>query len=65
MTALITPIVADFLKNEVGIKTVEEPKAATRTPGLAFHAYDGLTHSVSEEEVDDLKDWLRKVIPGQ
>ena len=33
--------------------------------GIEFHAYDGLPHSASAEEIDELKAFLAKVIPAQ
>ncbi|OBZ70220.1 Acyl-protein thioesterase 1 [Grifola frondosa] len=51
---------ARFLQTDIGIAT-----AATDTSqnGLSFHAYDDLPHSASEEELDDLKAWLKKILP--
>ncbi len=56
----LTAGAADFLKNEIGIKEVVLPEL----PGLAFHAYEDLAHSTSNEELDDLKSWLAKAIPS-
>jgi len=51
----------DFLKTEVGIAAAGELGA----PGIDFRAYAGLPHSTSEQELSDLGQWLKKVVPGQ
>jgi predicted esterase len=43
----------------VGIKKAE----STGEVGLDFHAYQGLDHSTDEGELEDLKDFLVKVLP--
>lgn len=49
----------EFLKSQIGIReaTQDDPT------GLEFHGYNGLVHSASEKEVDDLQTWLCKVLP--
>jgi lysophospholipase-1 len=34
-------------------------------PGLSFNAYEGITHSTSPQELDDLKAFLIKVLPAE
>ncbi|KAH9948748.1 lysophospholipase I [Amylocystis lapponica] len=53
---------AELLRVTVGV-----PQAAAGAPqdgGLDFHAYDGIQHSTTPQELRDLKGWLQKVIPG-
>lgn len=53
---------ADFLVDELEVKRVE----GTGVPiGLEFHGYEGVVHSASEEELDDLRTWLKRVVPKQ
>lgn len=33
------------------------------SPGLCFVTYSGLAHSISDVELEDLKDFLKKIIP--
>ncbi|KAF4572502.1 hypothetical protein EYR36_007009 [Pleurotus pulmonarius] len=51
----------DFLATEVGI-ALASSKADAK--GLNFNGYRGLVHSASPEEINDVKAWLKKVIPG-
>ncbi|KAF8639476.1 hypothetical protein AX17_001496 [Amanita inopinata Kibby_2008] len=45
-------------------KVVGIPVASPNdTRGLEFHTYEGMAHSASEAELDDLKRWLKSVIP--
>lgn len=48
----------DFLTNNVGFTQSK----GTGT-GLEFHSYDGMQHSSCKEELDDLRAWIKKVIP--
>lgn len=53
----------EVLENQLGIK-----KATAETVlegGIEFHAYEGLQHSADPAEIDDLKTFLKKVIPQQ
>jgi len=57
---------ADFLVDELGVKRVDEDSQTTGIPvGLEFYGYEGVVHSASEEELDDLRNWLKRVIPKQ
>ncbi|KAF9493964.1 Phospholipase/carboxylesterase [Pleurotus eryngii] len=51
----------DFLSTELGF-ALASSKADTK--GLSFNGYRGLVHSSSPEEINDLKAWLKKVMPG-
>ena len=51
----------EFLKTQLGLKTVEPD--AVLGGGIEFHAYDGLAHSADPEELDELKTFLKKVLP--
>lgn len=53
----------EFLKTQMGFKTVE-PEAVLEG-GIEFHGYDGLAHSADPEELEDLKKFLKKVLPAQ
>ncbi|EKM59933.1 uncharacterized protein PHACADRAFT_250743 [Phanerochaete carnosa HHB-10118-sp] len=48
-----------FLKEGLGITETTEADQA----GIEFHAYNGLVHSASDEEIEDLQAWLEKVLP--
>lgn len=51
----------NFLKNELRI-----PEATKENPvGIEHHAYPGLVHSASDEEIEDLQAWLEKVMPAK
>ena len=53
----------EYLKTQMGIQTVEP--SAVLNGGIEFHGYDGLPHSADPEELDELKVFLKKVIPAQ
>ncbi|KAA1466740.1 Phospholipase/carboxylesterase [Dentipellis sp. KUC8613] len=55
----------EFLKNRVGIPatTLSAPDAAG-LKGICFNTYS-TGHSTTEKELDDLKGWLKKVIPSK
>ncbi|KAJ3487246.1 hypothetical protein NLI96_g3661 [Meripilus lineatus] len=50
---------------KLGVAEVSQPPPSTRTTGLEFHGYSGVTHSTSEEELDDLRTWISKTIPQE
>ena len=53
----------EWLKTQVGI-----PEASPDEPqegGILFRAYEGLDHSVAEEELDDIQKWLKAVSPDE
>ncbi|KAH6914781.1 lysophospholipase I [Coprinopsis sp. MPI-PUGE-AT-0042] len=51
----------EYVKKEIGV-----PVAASQTEGkgVAFKVYPGLAHSANDEELADLKAWIKKVIPA-
>ncbi|PBL02914.1 Phospholipase/carboxylesterase [Armillaria gallica] len=50
----------DFLKDEIGI-----PEATPdNLTGLSYHVYQGVAHTASPDELDDLKAWITKIIPA-
>lgn len=53
----------DLLLN-AGIKPASEDSSSASPPvGLEFHKYEGVPHSVSQEEIEDLGRWLKRVLP--
>ncbi|KAI0711048.1 Phospholipase/carboxylesterase [Cerioporus squamosus] len=53
----------EFLKKELGISTVEPENVLNG--GIEFHAYEDLPHSADPEELEELKTFLKKVLPTQ
>ncbi|EMD36622.1 hypothetical protein CERSUDRAFT_115660 [Gelatoporia subvermispora B] len=53
----------ECLTNTLGI-TAADPDAP-ENGGLSFHQYEGLGHSISPEELEDLKRWLKRVLPTE
>jgi len=53
---------AEFLENEIGVKKLEVDVEESPV-GLAFHGYAGVPHSVNQAELDDLRAWIKRVIP--
>ncbi|KAI1795071.1 Phospholipase/carboxylesterase [Ganoderma leucocontextum] len=51
----------EVLETQLGIKTAT-PETVLEG-GIEFHPYDGLQHSADPEELEDLKTFLKKVIP--
>lgn len=51
----------DFLIAEVGIPPATSKEDPT---GLNFNGYPRLVHSASTEELNDVKAWLKKIIPS-
>ncbi|OCH94523.1 Phospholipase/carboxylesterase [Obba rivulosa] len=64
-----------LIKFEYGVNSVEYLKSALGIPivapdapekgGISFHSYDGVEHSTSTQELGDLKNWLKRVVPTQ
>jgi lysophospholipase I len=52
---------SEYVKKELGV-----PVAASQTEGkgVAFKVYPNLAHSANDEELADLKAWIKKVIPA-
>lgn len=59
---LIKPFIGqasvDYLKNDVGISEAKED-----VKGILFKQYAGVAHSTNQKELDDLKAWIKKVVP--
>jgi len=53
---------ADFLVSQLGMPSATGPSEPN---GLAFNLYDGVGHTTSQQELDELKEWIIKVIPGE
>ncbi|KAI0638593.1 Phospholipase/carboxylesterase [Trametes polyzona] len=54
----------DAIKSELQLNTLVSPDKVLEG-GIEFHAYDFLAHSVNDQELADLKTFLRKVLPQQ
>ncbi|VDC04136.1 unnamed protein product [Peniophora sp. CBMAI 1063] len=55
-----------WMQTELGTKLAPENISGhsfDQLRGVSLHVYDGLGHSASEEELDQLKEWLKHVIP--
>ena len=53
-----------FLKTTLGLSAVlpDAPDAAS-LKGVMFRDYPGLQHGAAPQELDDLKKWLKKILP--
>jgi lysophospholipase I len=54
---------SEMLIDEFGWK--KEDFSVDKPAGLIFKSYSGMQHSACPEEISDLKEWLRKVIPNE
>ena len=50
-----------FLKESLGFSDATKENLV----GIEFHAYKGLVHSANDEEIEDLQEWLEKVLPAK
>ncbi|KAF8806277.1 Phospholipase/carboxylesterase [Phlegmacium glaucopus] len=50
---------SDFLVQQLGIPVAKPGDVK----GLSYHLYEGVGHTTTPRELDDLKDWIKKVIP--
>lgn len=50
----------EFLKNDLGICVATKDNIR----GIELHSYKGLEHGTCEAELEDLRDWVSKVIPA-
>lgn len=48
----------DFLTNTIGFT-----RTTGSTTGLDFRAYEGMAHSSCPEELSDLKEWIKRIVP--
>ncbi|OCH89463.1 Phospholipase/carboxylesterase [Obba rivulosa] len=53
----------EYLTTTLGVETAAQD--APEKGGLSFHSYQGLQHSTTPKELDDLKQWLKVVLPIQ
>ncbi|KAF8484804.1 Phospholipase/carboxylesterase [Russula ochroleuca] len=54
----------DFLKTTLGISAVTTERSdAPALKGVLFKDYAGLQHGAAPEELDDLKEWLKVILP--
>ncbi|EIN11067.1 Phospholipase/carboxylesterase [Punctularia strigosozonata HHB-11173 SS5] len=51
------------LLQELGVKSASPGDGGNG--GLSFHAYEGLGHSLSAQEIEDLSNWLQRVVPAK
>jgi predicted esterase len=54
----------DFLKTDLGLSAVTaEGSDASALTGILFKSYAGLQHGAAPEELNDLKKWLKVILP--
>ena len=54
----------DFLKTALGFSAVTaEGSDAAALKGVLFKSYAGLQHGAAPEELNDLTEWLKKILP--
>jgi len=55
----------EFLQRDIGLPAVtsDAPDAAA-LKGVLFKEYPGLQHGASPQELIDLKEWLKKILPN-
>ncbi|KAH9948745.1 Phospholipase/carboxylesterase/thioesterase [Amylocystis lapponica] len=53
----------EFLKSTLHF--ADATADAPQNGGINFNAYDGLPHSTSDQELRDLTEWLKKVLPQE
>lgn len=54
-------ISSDFLVQQLGMP-VAKPEGVE---GLTYHLYEGVGHTTTQKELDDLKEWIKKAIPNK
>lgn len=55
----------DFLKTALGVSAViAEASDAAALKGILFKSYAGLQHGAAPEELNDLTEWLKKILPN-
>ena len=52
----------EVLRKEYGLKDAD-PNAPEKG-GVEIHAYD-IEHTVSDEELGDLRKWVKRIVPSQ
>ncbi|KAI0650840.1 Phospholipase/carboxylesterase [Trametes meyenii] len=53
-----------YIKEQLELNTLVSPDKVLEG-GIEFHAYDFLPHSVNDKELEELKTFLKKVVPEQ
>ncbi|EPQ58937.1 Phospholipase/carboxylesterase [Gloeophyllum trabeum ATCC 11539] len=53
----------DFMKSQLEIITIDRKLASPTSGGVVFNPYPGMGHSTSQQELDDLREWLKLVLP--
>ena len=54
----------EFLTTRLGLPAVSDNASdATSLKGIMFRSYSGLQHGAAPEELTDLKEWLKKILP--
>ncbi|KAF5387949.1 hypothetical protein D9615_000666 [Tricholomella constricta] len=53
---------AEFLTKQLGIPLATTPGECK---GLSYNIYDGMGHTTNQKELDDLKAWIQKALPGK
>lgn len=57
---------ADWLVNNLGVKRIPSLKDETSIPvGLSFNSYKDMGHEACEDELKDLRAWLKLVVPEE
>lgn len=63
-TKFLGTTIADFITSELGVPEIKPSKSPQETKGLVFRTYKDLGHYLCEEEEQDVKEWLVKVLPA-
>lgn len=54
----------EFLTTRLGLPAVSDDASdAASLKGIMFKSYSGLQHGAAPEELTDLKEWLKKILP--
>lgn len=53
----------DFLKTTLNLPTVPAAPDAATLKGVMFRQYEGLQHGAAPEELAELKNWLKRILP--
>ena len=43
---------------------MQRAKSEDDVKGLSFNTYKGVGHTTCEEELENLKEWIKKILPG-
>ncbi|KAJ3013930.1 hypothetical protein NUW54_g1445 [Trametes sanguinea] len=54
----------EYIKSQLNLNAPVAPEKVLEG-GIEFHSYEGLPHSVDDQELVDLKTFLKKVLPSQ